>query len=147
MEQCDAVRLSRAGWQKARLVVADDTAIFRRALVRQLQVLGMEALGVGTPEELQRCLGEDPPDAVLLDWHFGGRTAESVLDLLRARWIPVIVLTGNPEGIGATGVPVLGKPVDLELLRVQLAAVLAGSGSTSAGEGRGRADGSRPRDA
>jgi len=109
-----------------RILVADDTAIFRRALVRQLEILGMDPLGVDSLEELKGSLESDVPDAVLLDWHFGGRTAEPVLELLRARWIPAIVLTGDPGGVAVTGVPVLGKPVEMGALRTQLAEVLGG---------------------
>jgi len=110
-----------------KIIVADDIAIFRRALVRQLEFLGMEVRGTGSLEELELCLSESPPDAVLLDWHFGGRTAEDILELLRARWIPAIVLTGDPEGVKIPGVPILGKPVELRLLRHQLVEVLADS--------------------
>ena len=102
-------------------------AIFRKALVRQLQVLGIDASGVESLDELQASLETKPPDAVLLDWHFGGQTAEAVLDILKSRWIATIVLTGDPEGVGITGVPVLGKPVELRLLRSQLAEVLGSS--------------------
>ena len=110
------------------VVVADDAALFRKAMVRQLQVLKIPAHGVASVEELERCLESDPPRAVLLDWHFGGSTAAAVLDLLRARWVPVIVLTGDPGGVVVTGVPVLGKPVELSLLKAQLDEVLAGTG-------------------
>jgi len=109
------------------VVVADDSGSFRRALVRQLEVLGFVARGVDSMEDLARCLQGTPPRAVLLDWHFEGRTAARVLEQLRARWIPVIVLTGDPGGVGITGVPVLGKPVELALLRAQLEEVLAGA--------------------
>ncbi len=107
--------------------MADDVSLFRRALVRQLEVLGMDAHGVEDLETLEAALESNPPGAVLLDWHFGGRTAEAVLELLRARWIPTIILTGDPEGVAITGVPVLGKPVELRLLRLQLAEVLSGA--------------------
>jgi len=110
-----------------KIIVADDIAIFRRALVRQLEFLGMEVRGTGSLEELESFLLEAPPDSVLLDWHFGGRTAEDVLELFRARWIPVIVLTGDPEGVNIPGVPVLGKPVELTLLRNQLVEVFTDS--------------------
>ncbi len=108
--------------------MADDAEPFRKALVRQLQVHGINARGVASFEELERRLESEPPRAVLLDWHFDGSTAAAVLELLRARWIPVIVLTGDPGGVGVTGVPVLGKPVELSLLKAQLEEVLAGTG-------------------
>lgn len=103
------------------VLVADDLAVFRRALVRQLRVAGINACGVATLDELKQYLEMEPPRAVLLDWYFGGCTAEDVLQLLRSRWIPVMVLTGDPDGVDITGVPVLGKPVEFSLLRDRLA--------------------------
>ncbi|GEM_PF-6420125 len=110
-----------------KIIVADDIAVFRRALVRQLGFLGMEVRGAGSLEELEQYLSEYSPNAVLLDWHFGGQTAEDVLESLRARWIPAIVLTGDPEGVKIPGVPILGKPVELGLLRHHLVEVLTDS--------------------
>lgn len=127
MENQSSSDSARVVAERKRILVADDAPVFRRALVRQLEVLGMDAHGVEDLETLEASLEGSPPGAVLLDWHFGGRTAEAVVELLRARWIPTIVLTGDPEGVAITGVPVLGKPVEFRLLRLQLAEVLSGA--------------------
>jgi DNA-binding NarL/FixJ family response regulator len=51
-----------------RLVVADDSLLFREGLVRVLGDLGFDVVGsVGTADDLLRAVGEVAPDAALVD--------------------------------------------------------------------------------
>lgn len=103
-----------------RVLIVDDTAAFRKFLVRALEMLGYEARGVPTLGEVMTELDGFDPDVVVLDWHLHGASARDLLSQLRESGTAVVVITGDPGAVGDVDVPVLGKPVHLETLRVQL---------------------------
>lgn len=103
-----------------RVVVAEDTAPLRQVLLRALAVLGFEAEGVASAGELLTVVADRRPDAVLLDWNLEDGRAERVLRSLQDDGVPVLVVTGDPEGVPDCGAPVIGKPVRLEELRAHV---------------------------
>jgi len=109
---------------RVRILVAEDVEPLRRYMVRALVLLGYEADGVGTFDQLQKVLEESSPDAVLLDWNLDGRCSSTALASLKRQGLPVVVLTGDPGAVGDIGLPVLSKPVNIEVLQAALEQVM-----------------------
>jgi DNA-binding response OmpR family regulator len=67
-----------------------------------LQAAGHELRGAADPEEGLRAILEDPPDLILLDLDLPYLSGFEVLQALRSddasRSIPVIIITGRPDG-------------------------------------------------
>jgi DNA-binding NtrC family response regulator len=80
------------------LIIADDDADIRLALLLLLQTAGYRCREAESPAQLLQLLAEKPADLVLLDLNFSrdttsGQEGMAVLPTLVARHIPVIVLT------------------------------------------------------
>lgn len=80
------------------LIIADDDADIRLALLLLLQSAGYHCREAESPAQLLQLLAEKPADLVLLDLNFSrdttsGQEGMAVLPALVARHIPVIVLT------------------------------------------------------
>jgi len=115
----------------ARIAVVDDEPALRSVLARLLNRAGADvstlAPELGDPvEALVRRILSDPPDLVLLDLHLGRISGRTVLELLRERSGPcVILLTGDPEQAQDLSCPVMAKPVDWPALVRRIQEVLA----------------------
>ena len=126
----------------ATILAIEDDASFRDLLQLHLQAAGHTVRTAADPEEGLRSLLEDPPELILLDIDLPYLTGFEVLEALRSddasRAIPVIVITGRPEGdtyercqrIGIDGFA--SKPLKREDLLRAIDKALAGS----AGKGR-----------
>ncbi len=103
-----------------RILLADDTPVFRRFLEKSLTIAGYDVEGVESASDVLGAVDRFAPHVVVLDWHFAGRPSEDLFRELQGRNLPVIVITGDPGAVNHVGVPVLSKPVRLEELRHQL---------------------------
>jgi CheY-like chemotaxis protein len=114
-----------------RIAVVDDEPALRSVLARLLNRAGADvstlAPELGDPvEALTRRILSDPPDLVLLDLHLGRMSGRRVLELLRERSGPcVILLTGDPGQAQDLSCPVMAKPVDWPALVRRIQEVLA----------------------
>jgi DNA-binding response OmpR family regulator len=78
------------------LVVDDDPAL--RLLVRvNLELDGFVVEEAASVEEADTAVRNAKPDVVLLDVHLGGVRSEDLLGRLRARGIPVVLVTGSAD--------------------------------------------------
>jgi CheY-like chemotaxis protein len=95
----------------ARLLVVDDDADFRQALVDGLKAKGWDVDSAATGEEGLARIHEQMPDVVLLDYRMPGLTGAEVVERLRAEGIEVaiIFLTADKDGHG------LARRLGLEL--------------------------------
>ena len=114
-----------------RIAVVDDEPALRSVLARLLNRAGADvstlAPELGDPvEALVRRILSAPPDLVLLDLHLGRISGRTVLELLRERSGPrVILLTGDPGQAKDLSCPVMPKPVDWPALVRRIQEVLA----------------------
>lgn len=78
------------------LVVEDDAAL--RMLSRvNLELEGFEVIEASTVDEANEAARTTPPDVVLLDVHLGGTDTHNLLACLRAKGIPVAVVSGSAD--------------------------------------------------
>lgn len=102
------------------LVVDDEPAI--RLLCRiNLELDGYAVREATSLDEARRELDDGPVALVLLDMRIGAERGDALLDELKARQVPVVVVTGSAEVDPAwkdKTVAVMGKPFQIdELLR------------------------------
>ena len=116
----------------ATVVVVDDEADLRDAVVAYLTRQGLSARGAANAAELRACLADAPADLVVLDLAMPGEDGLSVARWLRARGddIGIVMLTAATEGVDrVVGLEVgaddyVAKPFDLRELLARLRAVL-----------------------
>jgi DNA-binding response OmpR family regulator len=78
------------------LVVDDDGAL--RLLCRvNLELEGFGVREAATVAEATKAIEEGLPDVVVLDVHLGGEAADPLLDRLRERGVPVLLITGSVD--------------------------------------------------
>ncbi|MFI5308971.1 MAG: sigma-54-dependent transcriptional regulator [Polyangiales bacterium] len=109
--------------EAAKVLVIDDDAAFRFAMVKALTRSGFSVSDAGSGEAALRVLcGSSPPDAALLDLRMGGIDGLEVLKRSSHTPTRVVVLTGHGSVEAAVMAMKLGafsfleKPVDAELL-------------------------------
>ncbi len=118
------------GLQGLRVLVAEDVAVLAWRVRDILATAGAEVVGPApdVPQALALLEGREV-DAAVLDMNLGGETAEPIADVLAARGVPFLFLTGyawaDMEGRHAAR-PALGKPVKPAALVRALADLLAG---------------------
>lgn len=99
-----------------RVLVVEDEPLVAMLVEDALIEAGYVVVGpAGTVKEALRLLGQDTPDALVLDLNLAGEASTPVADAAAARGIPYVIATGY----GAAGVPVahrsaaiLAKPYD-----------------------------------
>jgi DNA-binding NtrC family response regulator len=100
------------------LVVDDEPAI--RLLCRiNLELEGYEVREATSLDEARRQLDDEAIALVLLDMRIGAERGDALLDELKARQIPVIVVTGSAEVDPVWAdktAAVLGKPFQIDEL-------------------------------
>jgi PAS domain S-box-containing protein len=123
----------RIAFNGRRVLVVEDEALVATMLREQLAALGYSVLGPAASVAAALALiQEQHPDVAVLDLNLGGELAYPAADLLAARGVPFVFITGYD---GATverryaGVPVLAKPLDPQLLRHLFADRGEGEGS------------------
>ena len=106
-----------------RVLVIDDDAAFRFALVKALSRQGFAVSDADSGEAALRVLlAADPPDAALLDLRMGGIDGLTVLKRSAHSPARIVVLTGHGTVEAAVSAMQLGafsfleKPVDAEVL-------------------------------
>jgi DNA-binding response OmpR family regulator len=104
------------GKAEARVLVVEDEALVAMLVEDALLDAGFGVIGpAATVAEALDLLGQDKPDAAVLDLNLAGETSVPVADALAARGIPFVVATGYGVGglpAGHPSVPVLAKPYD-----------------------------------
>jgi len=97
------------------LIVEDDASL--RLLARvNLELDGFVVSEASSLQEAEAELARETPDVVLLDVHLGGGDSYELLANLRARGIPVVIVTGSAE-VGellAAADAVIAKPFSPE---------------------------------
>ena len=103
-----------------RVMVVEDEALVALVLADQLTDMGVSVVGpCGSVAEARSAVSENDLDAAILDVNLGGELVYPVADLLSARGIPFIFVTGyGHESIDKkfSYAPVLEKPVEHALL-------------------------------
>jgi len=112
-----------------RLLVVEDEYLIRMLLEDMLADLGYEvAATVGTFDEAKNLATANDFDAAILDVNLDGEEIYPVADILAARGLPFVFVTGYGEGSlpqAYRGRPALQKPFQAERLKATLAGLLA----------------------
>jgi two-component sensor histidine kinase/DNA-binding response OmpR family regulator len=107
-----------------RVMIVEDEALVALVLADQLADMGVSVIGpCGSVAEARSAAAENDLDAAILDVNLGGELVYPVADLLSARGIPFIFVTGyGHESIDKkfSYAPVLEKPVEHALLAEML---------------------------
>jgi CheY-like chemotaxis protein len=103
------------------VAILDDDLSVLRATERAFESLGVEVYADHDPLRWLNVVTDfkRAPDLVLLDFQLGKQQCTLHLDIVRRKWtgqkVPVIVVTGHADHLGATGIsrlaPVLQKPL------------------------------------
>jgi CheY-like chemotaxis protein len=122
-----------------RVLLVEDEAIIAIMLEDMLAELGCEVIGpAASIAEAIQLAGAESLGGAFLDVNLGGESVYPVADLLAARGIPFVFVSGyGPTGIAArySGAIVLSKPIlDADIERAVAALRRHGQG----GEGAGR---------
>jgi CheY-like chemotaxis protein len=104
-----------------RVLVADDNATIANAMARLLNAQGIEIVGpVGNVKRALTLIAESEGiDGAILDINLRGERAYPLVDLLRAKGVPIVFMTGDDQSSleqGYGDVPFLRKPVSVERL-------------------------------
>ena len=129
-------RRSLAG---TRLMVVEDELLVSMLLEEILTDLGAAVAGpYGRLADGLAAARAERFDGAILDLNLAGQAAEPLADLLMARGMPFVFITGyQRDSIDRryANVPVLPKPIDATALESVLLALLAGGSLMSAAEG------------
>src|SRR5262249_62382441 len=98
-----------ASLERSILVVEDDASL--RLLCRvNLELEGFRVREAAGLDEASRALGEERPLGVFLDVNLGGERCDDLLDELRAKGIPVVLVTGAADVERYRAPPTAGLP-------------------------------------
>lgn len=112
-----------------RILVVEDEMLIALELKTVLERLGCVVLGpVPTVTRATAALGQDRPDAALLDLNLRGEPATPVAAALRAAKVPFVIVSGYSNGRSREpelqGAPRMEKPVNHSDLEEALIGVL-----------------------
>lgn len=118
-----------------RVLVVDDDAIVRDAMVALLTSWGCQCRALEGPDDVRRHPSSEPaPDALICDFRLReGQTGTQAIALLRRHWgcpIPAILITGDTaparlrEALDS-GIPLVHKPVRPDILQNALLTLIA----------------------
>ena len=113
------------------ILVVEDETLIALLIEEMLGDLGCGVVGPAhaLPEALALAAGAEVIDAALLDVNVGGRPVFEVVDVLRARGVPLVFSTGyGDDGLRDSdrGAPVLQKPFRLAEVETALRTALGG---------------------
>lgn len=115
--------------QKPRVLVVEDEYLIRVLLEDMLDELGYDVVAaVGTIAEARTHATDDQFDAAILDVNLDGEEIYPVADILAARKVPFVFVTGYGEQSlpeRYRGRPTLQKPFQAEQLKTTLANLVA----------------------
>ncbi|WCS28802.1 hybrid sensor histidine kinase/response regulator (plasmid) [Methylobacterium sp. NMS14P] len=122
------------GLAGARILIVDDDAIVRDAMVALLSGWGCLCWAFEDPTEVARLPWQGPPpDALICDYRLRrGQTGAEAIATLRQHWgrpVPAILVTGDTAPVRMrealdSGIPLIHKPVRPDLLQNALAALI-----------------------
>jgi CheY-like chemotaxis protein len=121
---------SDQGASPKRLLVVDDEILVGMMAAEELDELGYAVLGpASSVREALRLAATGRIDGALLDWKLRGEPCVPVAELLAARGIPFIFLTGYDEIPDPRfhGTVVLRKPFSIHQLKHAVVEMLAGA--------------------
>ncbi|SFZ82456.1 Response regulator receiver domain-containing protein [Devosia enhydra] len=112
-----------------RILIVEDDVLLALELEDMLQEAGCEVVGpVAQLKTALDVIDANPLDAALMDLNLRGELSYPAIDALRQRGVPVIVASGYAELPSVRqkldGMPLLGKPYDLERIRATLEGML-----------------------
>lgn len=122
------------GLAGARILIVDDDAIVRDAMVALLSGWGCLCWAFEDPTEVTRLPWQGPPpDALICDYRLRrDQTGAEAIATLRQHWgrpVPAILITGDTAPVrmreaSESGIPLIHKPVRPDLLQTALAALI-----------------------
>ncbi len=119
-----------------RVLLVEDEALVAMAMKEMLAELGFEVLGAySKASEAMSAAADQDINAAILDINLGGELIYPVADVLLAKGVPIVFVTGyGAETIDSrfAGVPVLQKPIERQML--QNAFVLGAGRKSRAGQ-------------
>ncbi len=114
-----AIGLKQAG--KLRVLLVEDEALIAMMIQESLTEFGFHVIGpVCTVPEAEAVAKDSQLDAAVLDINLGDGLVYSVAEILAARGVPFVFVTGyDAESVDSrfTGIPVLQKPIEREMLQ------------------------------
>jgi PAS domain S-box-containing protein len=114
-----AVGLKQAG--KLRVLLVEDEAVVAMMIQESLIEFGFHVIGpVCTVPDAEAVAKDGRPDAAILDINLGDGLVYSVAEILAARGVPFVFVTGyDAESVDSRfrEIPVLQKPIEREMLR------------------------------
>jgi CheY-like chemotaxis protein len=102
-----------------RILIVEDNFIIAHALARNLRAQGAEPIGPAARVKDALPLIDERIDGAVLDVKLGGEMVYPIINLLRARNVPVVFVTGYDDGAiepRYANVPRVQKPVTGERL-------------------------------
>lgn len=115
--------------ERRKVLVVEDEALVAMLVEDALLDAGFAVIGpAATVEEALHLLGQEKPDAVVLDLNLAGETSTPIADVLAERGIPYVIATGyGSAGLpaGHQGAMVLAKPYDPTELTAMLGRICA----------------------
>jgi DNA-binding response OmpR family regulator len=112
---------------RASLLVVEDDFLIGGMLCNQLQELGYSVLGPAyNLDEARQLALNAPVEGVLLDINLGAGRSTPIADILIAREIPILFVSGYQRSPDERlrGIPMLSKPFTMETLRAAVESLL-----------------------
>lgn len=117
------------GLSGRQILVVEDERLIALDIRNLLETCGCTVMGpVASTAAALALIGDQLPDAAILDVNLGSETSEPIAAVLRANGCPFLVLTAYSKShlTGAlTDAPLLSKPFDERDLRRELAGLFA----------------------
>ncbi len=103
------------------MLLVEDEALIAMMIQESLTEFGFHVIGpVCTVPEAEAVAKDSQLDAAVLDINLGDGLVYSVAEILAARGVPFVFVTGyDAESVDSrfTGIPVLQKPIEREMLQ------------------------------
>lgn len=117
---------------RVQVLVIEDEAAIRHGMGLLLRTWGMEAHGCATLASAQEILRQQAMDIIIADLRLqDGANGLDVVQSLREEWnhLPVLLISGETDpaklrDVAASGLPLMNKPIQAEMLRKNLAQLL-----------------------
>lgn len=96
----------------AKIIIVEDEVLVAMALQDQLQALGHD-VAIFMDEEGGMAAVEGSLDLAILDFHLAGRSPLRLIEVLRAKGVPIIICSGSSIGGGSripADLPFIAKP-------------------------------------